>query len=193
MQAPRSRARRWRPARAASVLPGNGTAIVTSTSFALSDAAATAAAGARLAPALAGGMIVTLEGDLGAGKTTLVRGCLRALGWAGPVKSPTYTLVEHYLLSRLYLYHFDFYRFVDPSEWETAGLADCFRPDAVCVVEWPERVAGLLPRPDLAITLTHPSHGDADGRDCTLVAHTAAGERCRIAMTTGGGARTADA
>ena len=94
----------------------------------LPDAAATEAAGARLARGLAGGMIVTLSGDLGAGKTTLVRGCLRALGWAGPVKSPSYPLVEHYPLSSLYFYHFDFYRFADPSEWETAGLADCFQP-----------------------------------------------------------------
>ena len=85
------------------------------------------------------------------------RGCLRALGWSGPVKSPSYTLVEHYPLSSLYFYHFDFYRFADPSEWETAGLADCFRDDAVCLIEWPERVAGLLPPPDLALTLAHPA------------------------------------
>jgi tRNA threonylcarbamoyladenosine biosynthesis protein TsaE len=79
-----------------------------------------------------------------------VRGCLRALGWKGRVKSPTYTLVEHYPLSSLYFYHFDFYRFADPREWETAGLADCFRSDAACVVEWPERVGDLLPPADLA-------------------------------------------
>jgi tRNA threonylcarbamoyladenosine biosynthesis protein TsaE len=149
----------------------------------LADPAATAAAGARMAAALAGGMIVTLSGDLGAGKTTLVRGCLRALGWSGPVKSPTYTLVEHYPLSSIYLYHFDFYRFADPSEWETAGLADCFRPDAVCLIEWPERVGGLLPPPDLAITLTHPDDAGRPGRDCALDARTEAGNRCLAAMT----------
>jgi tRNA threonylcarbamoyladenosine biosynthesis protein TsaE len=77
----------------------------------LPDAAATERAGAALARVLAPGMVVTLAGDLGAGKTTLARGVLRALGWKGAVKSPTYTLVEHYPLSNLYFYHFDFYRF----------------------------------------------------------------------------------
>jgi len=121
-------------------------------------------------------MVVTLHGDLGAGKTTVVRGALRALGWTGPVKSPTYTLVEHYLFSRLYFYHFDFYRFADPSEWETAGLAECFRDDAVCLVEWPERVAGLLPPADVDIVLAHTA-GNA-GRELVLSANSEAGERC---------------
>ena len=136
---------------------------MTSASFHLADAAATQTAGARLAPELRGGMVVCLSGELGAGKTTLVRGCLRGLGWAGSVKSPTYTLVEHYPFSSLYFYHFDFYRFADPSEWETAGLADCFRNDAVCVVEWPERVGSLLPPPDLALSLAHPADPRAVG------------------------------
>jgi tRNA threonylcarbamoyladenosine biosynthesis protein TsaE len=149
----------------------------------LTDAGETAALGARLARELRGGMVITLCGDLGTGKTTLVRGALRALGWTGAVKSPTYTLVEHYFLSSLYFYHFDFYRFADPSEWETAGLADCFRPDAVCLIEWPERVAGLLPPPDLALTLAHPSDASAEGREITLDARTEAGERCLVAMT----------
>ncbi len=152
----------------------------------LPDAAATEAAGARLASGLHGGMVITLSGDLGAGKTTLARGCLNALGWAGPVKSPSYTLVEHYPLSSLYFYHFDFYRFADPSEWDTAGLADCFRDDAVCVVEWPERVAGRLPPPDLALTLAHPADPSIGGRQLALDAHTARGERCLIAITAGG-------
>ena len=111
-------------------------------------------------------MVVTLHGDLGTGKTTLVRGVLRALGWTGAVKSPTYTLVEYYPISSLYLYHFDFYRFADPSEWETAGLADYFRSDSACLVEWPERVAGLLPEPDVDIVLSHPAAGD--GRDIAV-------------------------
>ena len=149
----------------------------------LADAAATLEAGARLAPALAPGMLVTLSGDLGVGKTTLARGVLRKFGWTGPVKSPTYTLVEDYPISSLYFYHFDFYRFDDPAEWETAGLADCFRSDAICLVEWPERVAGLLPPADLEIVLTHPADAWESGRRVALVAHTEAGEKCLVAMT----------
>lgn len=149
----------------------------------LPDATATDRAGALLAPPLRGGMTVWLQGDLGAGKTTLVRACLRALGWSGSVKSPTYTLVEHYPLSSLYCYHFDFYRFNDPDEWETAGFAECFRVDALCLVEWPERVAGLLPVPDLVITLSHRHDADEGGRDCIIEAHTEAGERCRNVLT----------
>jgi len=157
----------------------------------LPDAAATEAVGARLAAGLRGGMVITLSGDLGAGKTTLARGCLHALGWEGLVKSPSYTLVEHYPLSSLYFYHFDFYRFADPSEWETAGLADCFRSDSVCMIEWPERVAGLLRAPDLALTLAHPADPAAPGRQLTLAACTEEGERCLTAMTSTGARPTA--
>ena len=149
----------------------------------LPDANATEAAGARLARELRGGMVIAVAGELGAGKTTLVRGALRALGWTARVKSPTYTLVEYYPLSSLYFYHFDFYRFADPSEWETAGLAEFFRSDAACVVEWPERVRGLLPQPDLTLTLAHPAASDGTGRELALEAHTGAGERCLAAMT----------
>ncbi|HSC23687.1 MAG TPA: tRNA (adenosine(37)-N6)-threonylcarbamoyltransferase complex ATPase subunit type 1 TsaE [Casimicrobiaceae bacterium] len=141
----------------------------------LPDAQATTRAGAALAPCLRGGMVVTLQGDLGSGKTTLVRGLLRACGVEGPVKSPTYSLVEHYPISSLYFYHFDFYRFMSPDEWESAGMADYFRDDAVCVVEWPERVGDLLPVPDLALSLAYASDGGRglDARSCTEQ-----GERC---------------
>jgi tRNA threonylcarbamoyladenosine biosynthesis protein TsaE len=146
----------------------------------LSDAAATARVGAALAPTLRGGMIVTLQGDLGAGKTTLVRGVLRARGQQGPIKSPSYGLVEHYPFSSIYFYHIDFYRFADPSEWETAGLSDCFRDDAVCFVEWPEHAGSFLPRADLALLLTLAS--DRDGRVLSARAHSHAGERCLDAI-----------
>jgi len=142
----------------------------------LADADATERAGRAMARGLSGGMVVTLSGELGAGKTTLARGVLRGLGWDGPVKSPSYTLLEHYPLSNLYLYHFDFYRFVDPQEWETAGAAECFTPHSVALVEWPERVAGLLPPADLAVRLAPTTGGD--GRTLELVATTTAGERC---------------
>jgi tRNA threonylcarbamoyladenosine biosynthesis protein TsaE len=148
----------------------------------LPDAAATEAVGAALASALTGGMLVALHGDLGTGKTTLVRGVLRVLGWTGPVKSPTYTLVESYTFSRLYLYHFDFYRFADPEEWETAGLAECFRNDSTCLVEWQERVAGLLPIADLHLRLAHAG----DGRSLTASASTEAGNRCLAAIARAG-------
>ncbi|MCC7116508.1 MAG: tRNA (adenosine(37)-N6)-threonylcarbamoyltransferase complex ATPase subunit type 1 TsaE [Burkholderiales bacterium] len=146
----------------------------------LPDPPATEAAGAALAGALTGGMLVTLSGPLGAGKTTLVRGVLRALGWAGPVKSPSYALLEHYPFSNIYLYHFDFYRFADPAEWENLGAAECFTPQSVCLVEWPERVAGLLPAADLEVRLA-PSAG-GDGRTLELSATTTAGERCMNAI-----------
>jgi tRNA threonylcarbamoyladenosine biosynthesis protein TsaE len=148
----------------------------------LPDAAATLAAGARLASELRPGSVVTLSGDLGAGKTTFVRGCLRALGWSGPVKSPTYTLVEHYSFTSLYFYHFDFYRFADPSEWDTAGLADYFRDDSVCVIEWPERVGRTLPAPDLAVTLAHHKDPAVPGRELSMQSYTDAGKRCLDAI-----------
>jgi len=145
----------------------------------LPDAQATSRTGAALATCLRGGMIVTLHGELGSGKTTLVRGLLRARGVAGPIKSPTYSLVEHYPVSRLDFYHFDFYRFTSPDEWESAGMSDHFRDDAVCIVEWPERVAGLLPVADLALSLSYAAGG---GRDLVAESNTGEGARCVSAL-----------
>ena len=135
-------------------------------------------AGAALAPGLRGGMIVTLSGELGAGKTTLVRGVLRGLGWTGPVKSPSYALVEHYSLSSLYLYHFDFYRFEDTDEWDATGFAEYFRPDSIGVIEWPERVAPRLPSIDVSARLTLAG----EGRALELSAATEAGDACLAAF-----------
>lgn len=118
----------------------------------LADEAATLAFGARLAAGLTPGMTFYLEGDLGAGKTTLVRGMLRGLGYRGRVKSPTYTLVEIYNLPAFDLYHFDLYRMHDPREWLDAGFRDV-AAGAVSVIEWPEKAAGWLPAPDVILRL----------------------------------------
>jgi tRNA threonylcarbamoyladenosine biosynthesis protein TsaE len=147
----------------------------------LPDAAATERAGAKIAPMLRGGMLITLHGELGTGKTTLARGLLRARGVAGPIKSPTYALVEHYPISSLYFYHFDFYRFMNPDEWDFAGMSDYFRDDAVCIVEWPERVASRLPAPDLALSLSDTAC--AGGRALLVQAFSHAGEQCVSALT----------
>jgi tRNA threonylcarbamoyladenosine biosynthesis protein TsaE len=137
----------------------------------LADAAATAALGARLAAGIGPGRVLHLQGDLGTGKTTLVRGLLRALGVQGAVKSPTYTWVEPYSVSRLDLYHFDFFRFKDETEWLSSGLREYFRPDSACIVEWPERVAGLLPPPDVRVLLRHAQ----DSREANVEALSPAG------------------
>jgi tRNA threonylcarbamoyladenosine biosynthesis protein TsaE len=144
----------------------------------LPDEAATMALGARLAVALQGGLAIWLQGNLGAGKTTLVRGLLRGLGYEGKVKSPTYTLVEPYVISGLYLYHFDLYRFVDPEEWEAAGFRDYFNPESVCLIEWPEKAGDLLPPADIEISL-EPSGA---GRVATLTAGTELGKQCLNAL-----------
>lgn len=136
--------------------------------------AATDLFGADLAACLAPGLVIWLDGELGAGKTALVRAVLRALGHVGPVKSPTYTLVELYKLSSLYCYHFDFYRFNEPGEFQDAGLGEYFDGAAVCFVEWPDKAAGYVPDADLRIRLTHAGAA----RDAALVAGSAQGAAC---------------
>ena len=123
-------------------------------------------------------MVIWLDGDLGAGKTTLVRALLRGLDYAGPVKSPTYTLVEVYVISSIYWYHFDFYRFNDPEEFVDAGLGEYFRDDAVCLVEWPERAAGHVPQADLALVFRFPENQQCSGRVLELSAYSERGKAC---------------
>lgn len=142
--------------------------------FFLPDQAATEALGAALAVCAGPGLIVYLDGDLGTGKTTLVRGMLRALGDDGPVKSPTYTLVELHAISGLDLYHFDFYRFSQPEEYLDAGLDEYFSGKGVCLVEWPDRAAPYLPKPDLYVRLAVRD----DGRDAAVEALSDRGRQC---------------
>lgn len=113
---------------------------------------------------------ITLHGDLGAGKTTFVRHLLRALGVTGRIKSPTYAVVEPYEVAAGALWHFDFYRFSDPQEWEDAGFRDVFAAPGLKLCEWPERVEGLLPTADLALQLQAI---DEQQREVQLTAHTA--------------------
>jgi len=143
----------------------------------LGDDTATVAFGEQLGKAAVlngggkGGAVIYLCGDLGAGKTTLSRGVLRALGYPGAVKSPTYTLVEPYELPTVTVYHFDLYRVVDPDELELMGIRDYFRADAICLIEWPERGAPLLPAADLRVELAV----DGDARRITVIANSAIG------------------
>jgi tRNA threonylcarbamoyladenosine biosynthesis protein TsaE len=140
----------------------------------LDDAEATARLGACLASCIRPGMRLYFRGELGSGKSTLIRGLLAALGVTGRIKSPTYTLVELYVVSRLNLYHFDFYRFLDAREFSDAGLADYFEGEGVCLVEWPERAGGTLPQPDLEFTLAYAG----SGRAISVHAHSKPGEQC---------------
>ncbi|GAB2180542.1 tRNA (adenosine(37)-N6)-threonylcarbamoyltransferase complex ATPase subunit type 1 TsaE [Denitratisoma sp. agr-D3] len=140
----------------------------------LPDETATLALGAALAQALRHGDVVTLEGDLGAGKTTLVRGLLQALGYRGRVKSPTYSLVEPHAVSGLNLYHFDFYRLNQPEEYLEAGLDEYFAGQGICLVEWPDKAGPYLPPADLGVVLV--VHGE--GRRARLVAGNERGATC---------------
>jgi tRNA threonylcarbamoyladenosine biosynthesis protein TsaE len=133
----------------------------------------TRAFAARLAahPAIAD-CFIELHGELGAGKTTLVRHILRALGVQGRIKSPTYAVVEPYELPALNAWHFDFYRFSDPREWEDAGFRDLFASPGLKLAEWPEKAGALLPRADLVVRI---EVRDDDARDVTLTAQTPTG------------------
>jgi tRNA threonylcarbamoyladenosine biosynthesis protein TsaE len=119
----------------------------------LKDEAATEQYGAKLWAELPSKCLVFLHGELGAGKTTLVRGFLRASGYTGTVKSPTYTLVEEYKIAGRNVYHFDLYRVTDKEELELIGIRDYFDQDCVCFIEWPDIGKGFLPEPDRVIYL----------------------------------------
>jgi len=129
------------------------------------------AAALALRPALRNAFI-SLQGPLGAGKTTLVRYLLRALGVSGRIKSPTFAVLEPYEVDGLVISHFDFYRFSDPREWADAGFRELFAQPGLKLAEWPENVAGMLPTPDLEVALMPL---DDDSRELQLTARTAIG------------------
>jgi len=144
----------------------------------LPDEAATLAFAARFYRALPPGCLVFLRGGLGAGKTAFVRGCLRAAGHTGAVKSPTFTLVEEYCLDSRAIYHFDLYRLADAEELEWMGMRDFLRPDAQCFIEWPERGEGFLPPADIELSLRI----DGTARDLAVTAHSALGREIMRAL-----------
>lgn len=154
----------------------------------LPDEAATQRVGTALAQAVEhertaierDGLVVTLAGDLGTGKTTLVRAWLRALGVAGPIKSPTFAVLEPYTVSRLDFYHFDFYRFKSENDFYGSGFRDHFGPARICAIEWPERGGSRLPTASLALTF----HVQDQFRELHVAAHTELGVRCLKTITT---------
>lgn len=121
---------------------------------------------------------IHLEGDLGAGKTTLTRGFLTALGHKGHVKSPTYTLVEPYQLDARPVFHFDLYRLADPEELDYLGLDDYLTNTAICLIEWPSQAGNMLPEPDLLVKLSYLDKA----RETKLTALTQAGKSMLSAM-----------
>lgn len=127
--------------------------------FFLADEAAMLKFGGEWASVCRPGTIIFLQGTLGAGKTTLVRGLLRALGYQGTIKSPTYTLVESYVIDDLHLFHFDLYRIKNPQELLDIGLEDYLQPHVVCLIEWPERAEQILPRANIFCTIEIPKNG----------------------------------
>ncbi|MDZ7753557.1 MAG: tRNA (adenosine(37)-N6)-threonylcarbamoyltransferase complex ATPase subunit type 1 TsaE [Gammaproteobacteria bacterium] len=148
----------------------------------LGDAEAMEALGARIVDALGGRGLVFLAGELGTGKTTLVRGALRHMGHQGSVKSPTFTLVEPYEINSQMVFHFDLYRLGDAGELEFMGFRDYIAGDTLCFVEWPERGAGGLPPPDIEVRLEYRGSGRgavvgaATARGAEVLAGIAGGE-----------------
>jgi len=149
----------------------------------LPDESATIAIGDGLAQVLQSAtkqqaLVVYLNGDLGAGKTTLTRGFVRGMGHQGNVKSPTYTIVEPYELANWRVFHFDLYRLADAEELEYMGIRDYFNEDCCCFIEWPEKGAGLLAKADLIINIAYQD----EQRIIKLQAETVHGEQVLMSL-----------
>ncbi|CCQ11481.1 ATPase YjeE, predicted to have essential role in cell wall biosynthesis [Pseudoalteromonas luteoviolacea B = ATCC 29581] len=138
---------------------------------ALENEESTVLMGKQLAELVRGGAVLYLTGDLGAGKTTLSRGIVQGLGHNGKVKSPTYTLVEPYELPDVNVYHFDLYRLGDPEELEYMGIREYFNSDSICIIEWPDKGMGFIPKPDLDIEM----HYQNDARKIEITARSSRG------------------
>ena len=137
------------------------------------DGAAMAAVGELLAKACHDALVFYLYGELGAGKTTLVRGFMRGMGYSAAVKSPTYTLIEPYEVGARHLYHLDLYRVRDAAELDYLGLRELQDSNAILLVEWPERGEGFLPPADILLKIDYA----AEGRHLSLEARSVAGEK----------------
>lgn len=156
---------------------------LTEKTFDLADEVATVNFGQKLANIVINelnhGIVVYLNGDLGAGKTTLTRGFVQGLGHQGNVKSPTYTLVEPYDLGQWQVYHFDLYRLADPEELEYMGIRDYFTPQSNCFIEWPEKGTGLLANADVTINIEY----QGEQRRLTIISHTNLGQQLLTALS----------
>lgn len=129
--------------------------------------------GIRMADNLTDSAVIYLQGDLGAGKSTLARGFIQGQGYTGHVKSPTYTLVEPYQINDRTIYHMDLYRLFDPEELEFIGIRDCLASQMICLIEWPDNGRGFLPQADLLIEI----HYSGQGREVSIEAPTKGGQK----------------
>lgn len=139
----------------------------------LADSSATVELGRKIAAQIDAPLTIFLNGELGAGKTTLTRGIVQGMGHQGNVKSPTYTLVEPYQLGNWQINHFDLYRLADPEELEFIGIRDYFGPGQIAIIEWPEKGEGMIGKPDLVILLSYQGHS----RKVEFSAHSSAAKR----------------